>query len=91
MTKKETPKKESREQEFLKVLEDAYTKERSKDAEILHNAIVEVIHKHKAAIYDTLFVLELIRFELMQAKYREIMGVVKLTEKLPIGKTKKDK
>lgn len=80
----------SREQKFLKVLQDAYTKERAKDSEILHNAIVDVIHENNAAVYDTLFVLDLIRFELMQAKYKEIMGVVKLTDKPPIKKTKKD-
>jgi len=90
-TEEKTVKKETQEQRFLKVLEAAYTKGRAKDAEILHNALVEVIHEHNAAIYDILFVLDLIRFELMQAKYKEIMGVVKLTGKPPIKKTPTDK
>lgn len=90
-TEKKTEKKETQEQRFLKVLEAAYTKGRAKDAEILHNALVEVIHEHNAAIYDILFVLDLIRFELMSAKYKEVMGVVKLTEKVPIKKTTPNK
>ena len=75
---------------ILEELEKSYAKVRAGDAEDLHNALVEVIHDHNAAIYDTLFVLDLIRFELMQAKYREIMGVVKLTDKPPVKKTDKE-
>jgi len=74
---------------ILEELEKSYAKVRAGDAELLHNSLVEVIHEHNAAIYDTLFVLDLIRFELMQAKYREIMGVVKLTDKPPVKKTDK--
>jgi len=75
---------------ILEELEKSYAKVRAGDAEDLHNALVEVIHEHNAAIYDALFVLDLIRFELMQAKYKEIMGVVKLTDKPPIKKTDKE-
>lgn len=84
-------KENSREKKMMEVLQKAYTKERAEDANALHNAIVEVVHEHKAAVYDTLFVLDLIRFELMQAKYREIMGVVKLTETPPLKRPKKEK
>lgn len=84
-------KTNSREKKMMEVLQEAYTKERAQDANALHNALVEVIHEHKAAVYDTLFVLDLIRFELMQAKYREIMGVVKLTETPPLKRQKKEK
>jgi len=68
-------------------LEKAYEEARTKEAEELHNALVEVIHEHKASMQNTLFVLDIIRFELMEAKYKEIMGVVKLTDKPPIKKT----
>ena len=68
-------------------LERAYEEARTKEAEELHNALVEVIHEHKASMQNTLFVLDIIRFELMEAKYKEIMGVVKLTDKPPIKKT----
>ena len=73
---------------ILSELEKTYKKVRAQDAEELHNAIVEVIHEHNAAIYDTLFVLDIIRFELMEAKYKEIMGTVKLTDKPPLKKNK---
>ncbi len=67
-------------------LEKAYEEARAKECEELHNALVEVIHEYKASVYNTLFVLDLIRFELMEAKYKEIMGVIKLTDKPPIKK-----
>lgn len=66
--------------------EKLYEQARAKEQEELHNAIVEVISDLKASIPNTLFVLDLIRFELMEAKYKEIMGVVKLTDKPPIKK-----
>ena len=67
-------------------LEKAYEEARQKEAEELHNAIVEVIQEQKASVPNSLFVLDLIRHELMEAKYKEIMGVVKLTEKPPVKK-----
>ena len=73
---------------LLNELEKTYAKVRAGDAESLHNDLVAVIHEHNAAIYDTLFVLDLIRFELMQAKYKEVMGVVKLTDTPPLKKEK---
>lgn len=81
----------AKQNKMLSALEKAYAAEKAKDAEELHNAIVEVIHEHNTAIYDTLFVLDLIRFELMQAKYKEIMGIVKLTDKPPLKKSNKEK
>lgn len=68
-------------------LEKAYEEARKKEAEELHNALVEVIQEQKASVPNSLFVLDLIRHELMQAKYKEIMGVVKLTDKPPIKKS----
>ena len=65
-------------------LEKTYAEAKKQEAEELHNALVEVINEHKPSIENTLYVLDIIRFELMQAKYKEIMGVVKLTDKLPL-------
>lgn len=79
----------ARKAKILDELEKTYAKVRADDAEELHNAIVGVIHEHNAAIYDALFVLDLIRFELMQAKYKEIMGMVRLTDKPPLKETDK--
>ena len=58
----------AKDDKMLKALQKTYEAGRAMDAEELHNALVEVIHEHKAAVYDTLFVLDIIRFELMQAK-----------------------
>ena len=67
-------------------LEKAYEEARAKEAEELHNALVEVIQEQKASIQCSCFVLDLIRFELMEAKYKEILGVVKLSNKPPLKK-----
>lgn len=80
MSKKET---------LFASLEKAYDEARTREAEELHNAIIEVIQEQKPSIPNTLFVLDLVRHELMQAKYKEIMGVVKLTEKPPVKKIEK--
>ena len=74
---------------ILATFEKAYAKERATEAEELHNAIVEIMGEHKCSIENALLVLDLIRFSLMQAKYKEIMGVVKLTDKPPLKKAKK--
>jgi len=79
----------AKENKILSALEKAYEIEKGKETESLHNAIVEIIHEQKTSVYNTLFVLDIIRFELMQAKYKEIMGVVKLGDKPPLKKSNK--
>ena len=76
----------ARKEAIFAKLEKAYDEARQKEAEELHNALIEVIQEQKASIPNTLFVLDLIRHELMQAKYKEVMGVVKLTDKSPVKK-----
>lgn len=75
--------------DILASLEKAYEVARQREAEELHNALVEVIQEQKASVPNSLFVLELIKHELLQAKYKEIMGVVKLTDKPPVKKIEK--
>ncbi len=70
---------------LLRSMEKAYEKARAEECEELHNAIGVVITEQKASIQNTLFVLEIIRFELLEGKYKEIMGVVQLSDKLPIA------
>lgn len=71
---------------LLDKLEKAYKEAKEKEAEELHNALVEVINKHQPSLENILLVLDVIRFSLMEAKYKEIMGVVKLTDKPPLKK-----
>ena len=74
---------------LVKRISKAYEEEKANEAELLHNDLVAVIQEHKASIQNILFALDIIRFELMEAKYREITGTVKLTEKPPVAAIKK--
>lgn len=76
----------AKKEELYASLEKAYEKARAKEAEDLHNAIGAVLQEQKATIQNALFVLDILRFELMEAKYKEILGVVKLSDKLPVAK-----
>lgn len=55
-------------------LEKAYVEEKGKECEELHNAIASILAEKKATVQNTLYVLELIKFELLKAKYEELMG-----------------
>lgn len=59
-------------------LEEAYQAEKNKEAEELHNALAEVIAEKKATIQNTLYVLQILQFELLRAKYEQIMGRVEV-------------
>lgn len=59
---------------MAKTLEKAYAAEKAKECEELHNAIAEILAEKKATIQNTLYVLEMIRFELLRAKYEQLMG-----------------
>jgi len=59
-----------------KRLEEAYKLEKDRECEELHNAIAELIAQKKATIQNILYVLELIKFELLRAKYEQILGNV---------------
>jgi len=58
----------------FKELEKEYNEEKAKECEALHNDIADVIAKHKATVQNVLFVLEMVRFELLRAKYEQLMG-----------------
>lgn len=79
----------AKQDKVLAALEKAYEKARQEEQEALHNDLAEVLGKHKASLPNMLLVLDLIRFELLQAKYREVIeGTVKLSDKPPIAKVK---
>jgi len=73
-------------EDLLGRLERVYKETKSKEGEELHNAIVEVINKQQPSLENAYFILELIKFSLMESKYKEILGTVKLTNKLPLKK-----
>lgn len=73
---------------LLEKLEKAYEAEREKESEDLHNAIVDVLYEHKASLESEILVLEIIKMELLAAKLKEIMGIVKLGDKPPVKRAK---
>ena len=74
---------------LIRKIEKAYEEEKANEVEELHNDLVAIIQEHKSSIQNVLFAMDIIKFELMEAKYKEIMGIVKLTDKPPITSTKK--
>ena len=71
---------------LLASLEKTYAEAKAKEINELHNALVDTMNEYKPSPENAIFVLDVIRFEIMEAKYKEIMGVIKLTDKLPIKK-----
>lgn len=59
---------------FIQKLEGDYAQEKAREAENLHNAVAHVIADHKAEIQTVLYVLELVKFEVLQEKYKQIFG-----------------
>ena len=69
------------------ILEKAYQDEKNKECEELHNAIADILAEKKATVQNSLYVIELIKFELLRAKYEQLMGNVIVP---PGGGVKKD-
>lgn len=81
----------AKKEDLLSKFEKAYEDARKQEQEELHNALADVISEQKASIPNILLVLEVIKFEILQAKYREVIeGTVKLTDKPPIKKIDKE-
>ncbi len=57
---------------FLRKLEQDYAEEKAKEAEELHNAIAQVLAEHKAEIQTVFYVLEMVKFEVLQQKYGQL-------------------
>lgn len=57
-------------------LEKSYKEEKDKECEELHNAFASVLAEKKATVQNALYVIEMIRFELLRAKYEQLMGHV---------------
>jgi len=71
-------------EELLERFESEWEERKKKEAEELHNALAEVISDHQADIYTLLFVLEMLKFEVLEDKYAKLFGGrVELSEKEP--------
>lgn len=64
-------------------LEAEYARSRAKAAERLHEAFAEVIREQEADVQTVLYVLELIRFQVLFGKYQQLFGKVNAPADLP--------
>ena len=60
----------------LKKLEEEYNIEKNKECEELHNAIADILAEKKTTVQNALYVIKLIEFELLRARYEQLMGHV---------------
>ena len=58
--------------ELLEQFENTYRQEKQKEAENLHNALVAVLSEHKAEIQTVLYVLDMVKFELLEDKFKQL-------------------
>lgn len=61
--------------DLMEQFEKTYRDEKQKEAEALHNAVAELLSEQKAEIQTVLYVLEMIRFELLEERYRSIFAI----------------
>ncbi|MEA4879691.1 hypothetical protein SDC9_35254 [bioreactor metagenome] len=60
--------------DLLEQFEKTYREEKQKEAEELHNALVAVLSEHKAEIQTVLYVLEIVKFELLEDKFKQLFA-----------------
>ncbi len=72
--------------ELLQQFEKTYREEKQKEAETLHNALVAVLSEHKAEIQTVLYVLEMIRFELLEDKFEQLFAAEPKPGEIRLGK-----
>ena len=58
--------------DLLEQFEKTYREEKQKEAEELHNALVAVLSEHKAEIQTVLYVLDIVKFELLEDKFKQL-------------------
>ena len=77
-------------EQILEKLEQDYAEEKNRECMELYNAMVDLLVEHKASIQNTLFVLKMIEFSYLRAKYMELIeDAIKIPENsVPIPKTK---
>jgi len=62
---------------FLERLQKEFEAEKRREAEELHNRIADVIQEVKPSKFALLYVIELIRFEVLKQEYEKIFGETK--------------
>ena len=59
---------------LLEKFEKDYREEKKKEAEELHNAVAQVLAEHRPEVQTVLYVLEMLRFEVLKEKYEQLFG-----------------
>ncbi len=72
--------------ELLQQFEKTYREEKQKEAESLHNALVAVLSEQQAEIQTVLYVLEMIRFELLEDKFKQVFTAEPAPGEIRLGK-----
>ena len=60
--------------DLFEQFEKTYRLEKQKEAEELHNALVAVLSEHKAELQTVLYVLDMIRFELLEDRFKQLFA-----------------
>ena len=60
--------------DLFEQFEKTYRLEKQKEAEELHNALVAVLGEQKAELQTVLYVLEMVRFELLEDRFRQLFN-----------------
>jgi len=58
----------------LRQIDEDYLAERKAECERLHNRLAEVIAEEKASPQNTLYVLKILEFEVLQGEYQKLFG-----------------
>ncbi len=72
--------------ELMDQFENTYRQEKQKEAENLHNALVAVLSEHKAEVQTVLYVFDMIRFELLEDKFKQLFSAEPKPGEMRIGK-----
>ena len=72
--------------DLLEQFEKTYREEKQKEAEELHNALVAILSEHKAEIQTVLYVLDMVRFELLEDKFRQLFATEPKPGEIRFGK-----
>jgi uncharacterized protein YejL (UPF0352 family) len=64
------------------VLEEQYNVEKQTECEKLQNRIIQVLEEEHATVQNALFVLELVKFQLLSEKFAQILTSGKVSEKV---------
>ena len=72
--------------DLFEQFEKTYRLEKQKEAEDLHNALVAVLSEHKAELQTILYVLEMMRFELLEDRFKQLFATEPKPGEIRFGK-----